>query len=68
MQNFWASDSAADFDEKYQLASSVTSPAYNYEDLQSVCKAYNPAATFEDFKKLAEADSYEDALKRRGVK
>lgn len=68
VQNFWASDSAADFDEKYQLASNVTSPAYNYEDLQAICKAYNPDATFEDFKKLAEADSYEDALKRRGIK
>ena len=68
VQNFWASDSKADFDEKYEFASSVTSPAYNYEDLQSVCKAYNADATFEDFKKLAEASSYEDAKERRSAK
>ena len=68
VQNFWASDSKADFDEKYEFASSVTSPAYNYEDLQSVCKAYNTDATFEDFKKLAEASSYEDAKERRSAK
>ena len=67
VQNFWASDSKADFDEKYEFASNVTTPAYNYEDLQSICKAYTPSATFADLKKLAEASSYEDAKKRRSV-
>jgi len=65
VQNFWASDSKADFDEKYEFASSITSPAYNYEDLHSVSKAYKADATFEDLKKLAEASSYEEAKKRR---
>lgn len=68
VQNFWASESKADFDEKYEFASNVTTPAYNYEDLQSICKAYTPSATFADLKKLAEASSYEDAKKRRSVK
>lgn len=68
VQNFWASDSKADFDEKYEFASNITTPAYNYEDLQSICKAYTPSATFADLKKLAEASSYEDAKKRRSVK
>ena len=67
VQNFWASDSKADFDEKYEFASNVTTPAYNYEDLQSICKAYTSSATFADLKKLAEASSYEDAKKRRSV-
>ncbi len=67
VQNFWASNSKADFDEKYGIASNITTPAYNYEDLQSICKAYTPAATFEDLKKLAEASSYEDAKKRRSI-
>ena len=66
-QGFWSSDSPEDFDEKYQFASNVTSPAYNYEDLQSVCKQFNPSATFEDLKKLAEASSFEDAKKRRST-
>lgn len=68
VQNFWASDSKAGFDEKCEFASNVTTPAYNYEDLQSICKAYTPSATFADLKKLAEASSYEDAKKRRSVK
>ena len=67
VQNFWASDSKAGFDEKYEFASNVTTPAYNYEDLQSICKAYTPSATFADLKKLAEASSYEDAKKRRSI-
>ena len=66
-QGFWSSDSPEDFDEKYQFASNITSPAYNYEDLQNVCKAHNPSATFDDLKKLAEAFSYEDAKKRRST-
>ncbi|MBO7702329.1 MAG: hypothetical protein J6S36_05435 [Eggerthellaceae bacterium] len=67
VQNFWASDSKADFDEKYEFASNITTPAYNYEDLQSICKAFTPGATFADLKKLAEASSYEDAKKRRSI-
>ena len=67
-QGFWTSDSPEDYEKKYQFASNITSPAYNYEDLQSVCKAFNPDATFEDLKALAEADTYEDALKRRSAK
>lgn len=65
VQNFWSSDTKADFDEKFQFASNVTMPAYNYDDLYSVCPVYNPDATFDDFKALATASSYEDAKKRR---
>lgn len=65
VQNFWASDSADDFDEKYEFASNVTTPAYNYEDLYSICCAYTPDATFDDLRELAEKCSYEDAKARR---
>lgn len=65
VQNFWASDSETDFNEKYEFASNPLTPAYNYEDLHAVCREYTPEATFADFKKLAEASSYEDAKKRR---
>ena len=65
VQNFWASDSTDDFNEKYEFASNILSPAYNYEDLQAVCKEFNPDATLEDLVKLTEASSYEDARKRR---
>lgn len=65
VQNFWASDSTDDFNEKYEFASNILSPAYNYEDLQAVCKEFNPDATLEDLVNLTEASSYEDARKRR---
>ena len=65
VQNFWASDSKTDFDEKYEFASNITQPAYNYEDLYSVCCAYTPEATFDDLRDLAEKCSYEDAKARR---
>ena len=39
--------------------------AYNYEDLYAVCKLYDPDATLEKLKTLAEAYSYEDVLARR---
>ncbi len=64
-QNFWASDSEADFNEKYEFASNITQPAYNFEDLYSICRAFTPDATFDDLRKLAEACSYEDAKRRR---
>ena len=67
VQNFWASDSAADFDEKYEFASNITMPAYNYEDLYSICCAYTPDAAFDDLRDLASKASYEDAKKRRGM-
>ena len=40
--------------------------AYNYEDLQHVCKDYNPDASLEELVSLAGAYTYEDALERRG--
>ena len=64
-QGFWSSDSREDFEEKYTLASSVEINAYNYEDLQKVIKIFNPDATYEDLKALAEADTFKDALERR---
>ena len=65
VQNFWSSPNEADFNEKYEFASNITSPAYNYEDLRAVCKEFTPDATFDDFVKLAQASSYEDAKARR---
>ena len=65
VQNFWSSPDEADFNEKYEFASSITSPAYNYEDLRAVCVEFTPDATFDDFVKLAQASSYEDAKARR---
>ncbi|MBR5046621.1 MAG: hypothetical protein IKX76_00120 [Eubacterium sp.] len=64
-QGFWYSDSPEDYAEKYALANSVVSNAYNYEDLGKVCKVYNPDATLEDLKVLISAYSYEDAKNRR---
>lgn len=64
-QGFWVSDSSDDYVEKYTYASSLELNAYNYEDLQSVCKVYNPNATLEDLEKLAESCSFEDVQARR---
>lgn len=65
VQNFWSSGSKSDFDEKYEFASNITQPAYNYEDLYSICCAHTPGATFENLRDLAEKCSYEDAKARR---
>ena len=67
VQNFWSSSSEEDFDEKYEFASNITQPAFNYEDLYSICSAYTPEATFEDLRDLASKASFEDAKERRGV-
>ena len=67
VQTFWESGSAEDFNEKYGLASSITTPAYNFEDLYSICNERNESAKFDDLRKLATACSFEDAKKRRGV-
>lgn len=64
-QGFWSSDSREDFEEKYTLASSVEINAYNYEDLQKVIMVFNPDASFEDLKTLAEAYTFKDAVERR---
>jgi len=65
VQNFWSSPDEADFNEKYEFASNITSPAYNYEDLQAVCVEFTPTATLDDLVKLAQASSYDDAKARR---
>ncbi|MBR0409416.1 MAG: hypothetical protein IJI25_00215 [Eubacterium sp.] len=64
-QGFWFSASHDDYVEKYAMANSVVQNAYNYDDLQRVCKAYNPDACLDDLKKLISAFTYEDALARR---
>ena len=64
-QGFWSSDSREDFEEKYTLASSIEINAYNYEDLQNVILEFNPDATLDDLKALAEAYTFKDALERR---
>lgn len=64
-QGFWTSESAEDFEEKYEMSSSLAINAYNYEDLYNVCKNYNPNATLEDLKALAGAYGFEEAQARR---
>lgn len=65
-QGFWTSMDMEDYMEKYSLASGIYVNAYNYEDLQNVCKEYNTDANFEGLKKLAEEYTFEDAEQRRG--
>lgn len=65
-QGFWSSSSAEDYGEKYSLASAIYVNAYNFEDLQHVCRDYNPDVTLDDLIALASAYTYEDALARRG--
>ena len=65
-QQMWSSAGKQDFNEKYELASNATTPAYNLEDIYSVCIDYTPSATFADLKALASASSFEDAKDRRG--
>ena len=64
-QGFWTSTSLDDYVEKYSLANSVVTNAYNYEDLGAVCKVYNPDASLSGLKDLISACTYEDALARR---
>ena len=66
-QDFWTSDSADDFNEKYTLSQSETMNAYNFEDLSAVCKAFNPEADLVHLIALAQAGSYEAVLVRRGA-
>lgn len=65
-QDFWYSSSYDDYMEKYTMASSVVTNAYNYEDLKEVCKEFNKDASVEKLQALAESSSYEDAKARRG--
>lgn len=67
-QGFWTSDNLDDYTQKYTYSSSIVLNAYNYADLDKVCKAYNPDATLEDLKKLVSAYTFEDAVARRNIK
>ena len=67
-QGFWYSGDYDDYVEKYSLANSVVTNAYNYEDLEKVCKKFNPDSTLKDLENLIEAYSFEDAKARRGLK
>lgn len=64
-QGFWEASSLNEYIEKYSLASGIYVNAYNYNDLQSACKVYNPNASLEDLRKLTDAYSYEEASERR---
>ena len=65
VQRMWESSSKEDYDEKYELASNAVTPAYNLEDIYSVCIDYTPTATMDDLKTLAQASSYEECKARR---
>ena len=64
-QGFWISDSEESFEEKYVLSSSVAVNAFNYEDLQQVIRTFNPDASLDDLRALAEAYTFKDAVARR---
>lgn len=64
-QGYWTAENADDFNDKYALATGIYVNAYNYEDLGSVMKVYDEAASFEKLKALTEAYTYEDAEARR---
>ena len=66
-QGFWEASSLNEYIEKYSLASGIYVNAYNYNDLQSACKVYNPNASMEDLRKLTDAYSFEAASERRKV-
>ena len=66
-QDFWTSDNAEDFNEKYTLSQSETMNAYSFGDLSAVCKAFNPEADLVHLIALAQAGSYEAVLVRRGT-
>ena len=51
----------------YGLSSGIVINAYSYEDLYSEIKVLNPDATFETFKALVKAYTFEECLKRRGA-
>lgn len=65
-QGFWHSTDKKDYAEKYSMAKSVVTNAYNYEDLGKVCKVFNPDANLKELEELISAYSYEDAKVRRG--
>lgn len=65
IQGFWTSDNLDDYTEKYTYSSSIVLNAYNYEDLDNVCKVRNPDADLEDLKELVSAYTFEDAVARR---
>ena len=67
-QGFWTSDNLDDYLEKYTYSSSIVLNAYNYEDLDDVCKVYNPNAALGDLKELVSSYAFEDAVARRSGK
>ncbi len=64
-QGFWYSTDNKDYEEKYSMATSVVTNAYNYEDLGKVCKVFNPDASLKDLEDLISAYTFEDANARR---
>ncbi|MBR0381613.1 MAG: hypothetical protein IJH71_04150 [Eubacterium sp.] len=64
-QGFWCSTDSKDYEEKYSMATSVVTNAYNYEDLGKVCKVFDPDANLKELEDLISAYTYEDAKARR---
>ena len=66
-QSFWISDNMQDYTDKYALSVSEAMNAYNFADLSQVCRIYNPDANLIQLIALAQANSYEQVLVRRGA-
>lgn len=64
-QSMWWSASKEDFNEKFELAANATTPAYNLDDIYSVCVEYTPSVTMDEFRDLAQKSSFDDAKARR---
>ena len=66
-QGFWSAPDLNTYNKMYGLSSGIVINAYSYEDLYSEIKVLNPDATFETFKALVKAYTFEECLKRRGA-
>ncbi len=53
--------------KKWVEVMKLPNPPYSADDLKKVCKAFNPAATYQDWANLAKAYSYEDVVARRAA-
>ncbi len=64
-QGFWTAANSEEYDVQYALAGGAVINAYNYQDLYDVIISLTPEATYEDFKALVAAWTYDDCVARR---
>lgn len=63
-QGYWVATSTEEYNKLYDIATSLTNPAYSADDLKTVIKEFNPNASYADFKALAEAWDIDDVNAR----